>query len=92
MKFPEFVQYKTAILMFHLFQGTLPIHLQNIFTIYSTTRSTRCITERGIYIYIEREREREREREINCIGGKDILFCLAYEHVCHFCIIVLVLY
>ena len=33
MKFPEFVQYKTAILMFNLFHGTLPIHLQNRFTI-----------------------------------------------------------
>ena len=43
LKFPEFVQYKTAILMFHLFHGTLPIHLQNRFTIYSTTRSTRRI-------------------------------------------------
>ena len=39
-KFPEFVQYKTAILMFHLFHGTLPIHLQNRFSRYSTTRST----------------------------------------------------
>ena len=28
LKFPEFVQYKTAILMFHLFHGPLPIHLQ----------------------------------------------------------------
>ena len=43
LKIPEFVQYKTAILMFHLFHGTLPIHLQNRFTIYSTTRSTRRI-------------------------------------------------
>ncbi len=43
LKFPEFVQYKTAILMFHLFHGTFPIHLQNRFTIYSTTRSTRHI-------------------------------------------------
>ena len=46
LKFPECVQYKTAILkilMFHLFHGTLPIHLQNRFTIYSTTRSTRRI-------------------------------------------------
>ena len=40
LKFPEFVQCKTAILMFHLFDGTLPIHLQNRFTIYSTSRST----------------------------------------------------
>ena len=32
LKFPEFVQYKTAILMFHLFHGTLPIHLQNRFS------------------------------------------------------------
>ena len=43
LKFPEFVQYKTAILMFHLFHGTLPIHLQNRFTVHSTTRSTRRI-------------------------------------------------
>ena len=35
-KFPEFVQYKTAILMFHLFRGTLPIHLQNRFSRYYT--------------------------------------------------------
>ena len=42
LKSPEFVQYKTAILMCHLFHGTLPIQLQNRFTIlYSTTRSTR---------------------------------------------------
>ena len=27
LKFPEFVQYRTAILMFHLFHGTVPIHL-----------------------------------------------------------------
>ena len=40
LKFPEFVQYNTAILMFHLFHGTLPIHLQNRFSRYSTTRST----------------------------------------------------
>ena len=35
LKFPECVQYKTAILMFHLclFHATLPIHLQNRFTI-----------------------------------------------------------
>ena len=39
LKFPEFVQYKTAILMYHLFHGTLPIHLQNRFSRYSTTRS-----------------------------------------------------
>ena len=41
LKFPEFVQHKTAILMFRPFHGTLPIHLQNRFTRYSTTRSTR---------------------------------------------------
>ena len=40
LKFPEFFQYKTVILMFHLFHVTLPIHLQNRFTRYSTTRST----------------------------------------------------
>ena len=44
LKFPEFVQYKTAILMFHLFHGTLPIHLQSRFTIYSTTRTRRINT------------------------------------------------
>ena len=43
LKFPEFVQYNTAILMFYLFHGTLPIHLQNRFTRYSTTRCTRRI-------------------------------------------------
>ena len=43
LKFPEFVQYKTAILMFHLFHGTLTIHLQNRFTVHSTIRSTRRI-------------------------------------------------
>ena len=43
LKFPEFVQYMTAILMFHQFHGTVPIHLQNRFTIYSTTRSNRRI-------------------------------------------------
>ena len=43
LNFPEFVQYKTAILMFHLFHGTLPIDLQNRFTVHSTTRSTRRI-------------------------------------------------
>ena len=43
LKFPEFVQYKPAILMFHLFHGTLPIHLQNRFTIHYTTRSTRRV-------------------------------------------------
>ena len=29
--------------MFHLFHGTLPIHLQNRFTVHSTTRSTRRV-------------------------------------------------
>ena len=32
-----------AILLCHLFHGTLHIHLQNRFTRYSTTRSTRRI-------------------------------------------------
>ena len=41
LKFPEFVHYKTAILLCNIIHGTLPIHLQNRFTIYSTTRSTR---------------------------------------------------
>ena len=31
--------------MFNLFHGTLPIHLQNRFTRYSTTRSTRRINK-----------------------------------------------
>ena len=35
LKFPEFVQYKTAIIMFHLFHGTLPSHLQNRFSRYN---------------------------------------------------------
>ena len=43
LKFPECVQCKAAILMFHLFHGTLPIHLQSRFNIYSTTHSTRRI-------------------------------------------------
>ena len=43
LKFPAFVPYKTAILMFPLFHGTLPINLQNRFTRYYTTRSTRRI-------------------------------------------------
>ena len=34
---------KTAILMFHLFHGTLPIHLQNRFSRSVTARSTRRI-------------------------------------------------
>ena len=41
LKFPEFVQYKNGILKFHLFHGPLPIHLQNRFTVHSTTRITR---------------------------------------------------
>ena len=48
LKFPECVQYKTAIVMFHLFHGTLSIHLQNIFSRYSTTRSTRRINTFGM--------------------------------------------
>ena len=31
----KFIQYKTAILMFNLFHGTLPIHLQSRVAIYS---------------------------------------------------------
>ena len=42
LKFPEFVLYNTAIIIFNLFHGTLPIHWQNRVTRYSTTRSTRC--------------------------------------------------
>ena len=43
LKFPEFSQHMTVILRFHLFHGSLPIHLQNRFTIFSTTRSTRRV-------------------------------------------------
>ena len=43
LKFQEFVQYKTSMLMFHLFHGTVPIHLQNRSTVHSTNRSTRRI-------------------------------------------------
>ena len=63
LKLPAFFQYDTSILMFNLFHETLPIQLQNRFTIYSTTRSTRRINtfimvqERtniiAIYVYME---------------------------------------
>ena len=52
LKFPEFVQYKTAILMFHIFHGTLPIHMQNRLrsTVYSTTRSRAALLSRLIHL------------------------------------------
>ena len=50
LKFPEFVQHKTVILRFHLFHGSLPIHLQNRFTIFSTTRSTRRV---NIFVMVQ---------------------------------------
>ena len=37
----EFVKYKTAIVMFNLFHGILPIQLQRRFTKYSSVHSTR---------------------------------------------------
>ena len=43
LKFPEFVQNKTAILIVHLLHGNLPIYLKNRFTRYATTRITRRI-------------------------------------------------
>ena len=43
LKLPELFQYNISILMFNLFHETLPIQLQNRFTIYYTTRSTRRI-------------------------------------------------
>ena len=36
LKLSEFVKYKTAIVMFNLFHGILPIHLQRRFTKYSS--------------------------------------------------------
>ena len=52
LKFPEFVQYKTAILMFHIFHGTLPIHMQNRLrsTVFSTTRSRAALFARLIHL------------------------------------------
>ena len=41
LKLSEFVKYKTAIMMFNLFHGTLPIQLQRRFTKYSSVHSTR---------------------------------------------------
>ena len=40
LKLSEFVKYKTAIIMFNLFHGTLPIQLQRRFTKYSSVHST----------------------------------------------------
>ena len=41
LKLSEFVKYKTAIVMFNLFHGILPIQLQRSFTKYSSIYSTR---------------------------------------------------
>ena len=41
LKLSEFVKYTTAIMMFNLFHGTLPIQLQRRFTKYSSVHSTR---------------------------------------------------
>ena len=41
LKLSEFVKYKTAIVMFTIFHGTLPIQLQSRFTKYSSVYSTR---------------------------------------------------
>ena len=41
LKLSEFVKYKTAIVMFNIFHGTLPIQLQRRFTKYSSVYSTR---------------------------------------------------
>ena len=41
LKLSEFVKYKTAIMMFNLFHGSLPIQLQRSFTKYSRVHSTR---------------------------------------------------
>ena len=41
LKLSEFVKYKTAIVMFNLFHGILPIQLQRMFTKYSSVYSTR---------------------------------------------------
>ena len=41
LKLSEFVKYKTAIMMFDLFHGTLPIQLQRRFSKYSSVHYTR---------------------------------------------------
>ena len=41
LKLSEFVKYKTAIVMFNIFHGTLPIQLQMRFTKYSSVYYTR---------------------------------------------------
>ena len=41
LKLSELVKYKTAILMFNLFHGILPIQLQRRFSKYSSVHSTR---------------------------------------------------
>ena len=53
LKFPEFVPYNTAILMFHLFHGTLPIHLQNRFSMVqaSTNIKAMCLSVYGVKLW-----------------------------------------
>ena len=41
LKLSEVVKYKTAIMIFNIFHGTLPIQLQRRFTKYSSVHSTR---------------------------------------------------
>ena len=41
LKVPELIRYKTAILMYNIFHGTLPEHLQNRFTLYANLHNTR---------------------------------------------------
>ena len=50
---PEFVQNKTAILMFHLFHGTLPIHLQNRFSMVQarTNIKAMCPSVYGVKLW-----------------------------------------
>ena len=58
LKFSECVQFKTVILMYRLFHGTLPIHLQNRLTIiYYTTRSTRRINPINTCVIVQRVRK-----------------------------------
>ena len=41
LKLPDFVNYKTAIMMFNIFRRLLPTQLQNRFSVYSSAHSTR---------------------------------------------------
>ena len=40
LKLPDFVNYKTAIMMFNIFHRLLPTQLQNRFSVYSSAHST----------------------------------------------------